>query len=234
MANNQQIARQQIGRPVLGLVTGMQAEVRQVSQTHRVRALCHGMGEACATSAAWKLAKSGVDYLVSFGCAGGLAPGLEPGDLIVPEEVIDNVIKGVEGARYACRLPQFLEARLGPKRHGVIVTTDHVVQSGLEKAALFAKTQAVAVDMESAAIAAVAREAGLHFFAVRVVADSSTRPVPEDLVRIIDDQGRVAYGRILSALLKNPALIGSLIALGLDNRRSMRRLKEIAFIMEKG
>jgi hypothetical protein len=61
---------------------------------------------------------------------------------------------------------------------------------------------AVAVDMESAAIAAVAAQAGVPFVALRVIVDGRDDAVPEGAESWIDERGNRRLASALAAVAK--------------------------------
>jgi len=104
------------------------------------------------------------------GFCGALDPTLQPGDVVVASEV-----RGADGTT-ACPSAGILVAALGRlgiiARLGPVVSVDHVV-SGRERARLRAETGAIAVDMESAWLAAAADDRPLAV--LRVVVDTPGR-----------------------------------------------------------
>ncbi|MEU2350945.1 4-hydroxy-3-methylbut-2-enyl diphosphate reductase [Modestobacter sp. NPDC049651] len=131
------------------------------------RVLRTGMGPA--RSAAADL--SGASAVLVAGVAGALDPALEPGDLVVAAE-----LRGPDGAVTPCPAAPLLAAALrrrGLRVHvGPLATVDGVV-TGRRRAEL-AATGALAVDTESAALAA---GAGVPVSAVRAVVDTPRHPL---------------------------------------------------------
>ncbi len=129
-----------------------------------------GMGLAQAGRSARRLSGAAVPpaAVVVAGLGGALAPGLEPGDLIVADRVVDPW--GNEVARSASA--PLLAGELGRKglRAGVgtVVSTDHIV-TGPERSTLSA-LGAVAVDMESTALARA--DWGAPLAVLRAISDS--------------------------------------------------------------
>ena len=77
----------------LGLVCGMEAEARALGALRRHPDLSLDISAAKpdrATVIAEQMARDGVDCLISWGIAGGLAPDIPSGALLVPEAVIDT------------------------------------------------------------------------------------------------------------------------------------------------
>jgi len=112
------------------------------------------------------------DALAVTGFAGALDPRIRPGSLVVATE-----IRGPDGA-VPCPSAELLAGlleRVGAPVHcGPLLTSDHVVLGRGERAAL-AATGALAVDMESAPLAAAA--AGRPYAVVRAIVDTPDRPL---------------------------------------------------------
>ena len=108
---------------------------------------------------------------VSAGLAGGLAPAVLPGDVVVASEVVvgDRRIPVPHAGELADRLRATgLRVHLGP-----MAASDHVVR-GTERQAL-ADRGCLAVDMESGALADLAT--GKPFAVARVVLDTPAHPL---------------------------------------------------------
>jgi adenosylhomocysteine nucleosidase len=101
-----------------------------------------------------------------------------------------------------------------------IHSADAPVTSPAQKARLFRTTGAVAVDMESEAVAEVAREAGVRFAVVRAIVDPAHRSLPRAIR---------ADGVDWLALLAQPGDWMKLMALARDWRRARRALRDVAF-----
>lgn len=137
-----------------------------------------GMGPRKATKLARTLRGSHFDALAVAGLCGALDDTLQPGDLVVATEV-----RGEAGTSLSCQSAPLLAGALrrrGLRVHtGALVTADHVV-TGAERARL--GREAIAVDMESAELAAGAD--GRPFAVVRAVVDSGSHPlVSRDTLR---------------------------------------------------
>jgi adenosylhomocysteine nucleosidase len=175
-----------------------------------------GMGLEKARAVSQWLIREGVAALVVSGVSGGLAPHLSPGDLVLADAVIQekgnrckqiwNGVAGFVDMAYGALLDGGIPAYRGP-----IISVQKPVLSGRNKEALFAKSKALAVDMESAAVATVARTAGLPFFALRAVCDSATRSISDDLFDCLNQKARVRLFHLLRTLLLKPAVMSELV-----------------------
>jgi nucleoside phosphorylase len=116
--------------------------------------------QAAANKAEIVLDTSPIDHLVVVGIAGGIGPSVDIGDLVIPELVLDL------STRIAYR-----PTNLGSKPlRGTLVTSDEVPVDLAEVARLESQG-AIAVDMETAAIAAVCERRGCPWSVFRAISD---------------------------------------------------------------
>lgn len=192
---------------LIGYVTGLAAEARLL------RGNLVAWGKDPEANARRLLAR-GADRLVSFGIAGGLDPALPPGTLVVATEVIGD------GERFPAQA-----WGCGKALRGAIAGSGHPLASPAAKARLYAATRAVAVDMESLAVARVAAEAGVPFMALRAIADPADRAVPGLALSALDAQGRPDLLRLAAGVLTDPEQIPQLWRLALDYRAALGALR---------
>jgi adenosylhomocysteine nucleosidase len=183
-----------------------------------------GIGPQAAGAAAEHLAWSGAAGLVSFGYAGALQGGLRSGTLILPDEILE-----ADGTRHRTDSAWLaaLSAAIAPEVPvvtGTLLSKPHMLTSAEDKHAAHAATGAVAVDMESGAIAAVAGRHGLPFIAVRAVLDEAAQTVPSAVLAAVDETGAVGLGRLVLALLARRREIATLIPLARAARASDQTL----------
>lgn len=206
-----------------GIVTGLASEAA-IARRLWPDALvaCAASRPALAAAEAERLADAGASPLLSFGIAGGLEPGLLPGSLIVATEII------ADDGRHPCdaALRDWLHALLPEARLAPVLGSDRPAASAADKAALYAQG-GIAVDMESAAIAAVARRRNLPFAVLRAIADPAERALPLAAMDAVDDRGKPALGRVLIALLRRPWELPALVRLGRDSRLAHDRLASL-------
>jgi adenosylhomocysteine nucleosidase len=225
--------------PRVGIVCALQAEARQLGparqRTESLAALADGtllhvsgMGSEAAEQGARALVEAGASALVSWGMAGGLDPALSSGTLCLPSEIIAPNGPAIQTTRlWRERLSAAVAARR-PAVCGRLVTSPRAVGSVEDKAALFRKTGAVAVDMESLAVAQVALSHGLPFLAVRVIVDSAGDVLPKAVTAAADAAGHLHVWRLLGALALAPAELMALIRLARRYRAATRCLAEVA------
>ncbi len=105
-----------------------------------------------------------------------------------------------------------------------------VLVDPLEKKALFCRTGAVAVDMESAAVATVAQKANVPFVAIRAIAESADMTIPRSLLTAVDEFGRLRPFVLVRRLAAHPRELLPLIHLGKGFRAAQATLSTVAHL----
>jgi adenosylhomocysteine nucleosidase len=167
--------------------------------------------------------------LVSFGFAGGLAPELARGTLIIGTEVVGEDWSSKPAAASRDLVEQFRAAadvEKLPVQQGRLVTSRSIVADPASKADLRDKSGASAVDMETVGIVEAADEASLPWVAVRAIVDSATDTLPPACVAMLHEDGHVAPGRLLRMMGRSPQLLWHLVWLAGDTAVAHRRLSQ--------
>ena len=201
----------------IGFVTGLTAEAQIAARSGGV-VRAGGGTPAGAERAARLLVAEGAQALVSFGLAGGLDPVLRPGTLVVPVEVAEN------GSVFSADAD--LAARFGGLTPHRLLAGDVIVPDAAAKQAARA-LGAHAVDLESGAVARVAREHALPFAIVRAICDPAERDLPPAATVALDQKGAIGLVRVLGSILVQPSQLRTLIALGGDVARARKTLVSV-------
>jgi adenosylhomocysteine nucleosidase len=234
-----QPAEQEVGLSHLGIIVGIPAEARSLAKysitddepirlREGVTLGVSGVGPRRAGLASRRLLEKGATALLSWGSAGGLSPKLSPGSLILPKIIIssDRSVYHADPSwhkKLCDRLTGHVELHTGP-----LAESATVVQTSAEKAILFRQTGAIGVDMESAAVAAVAQEARVPFVAVRVVADSVDIPLPSSALNACDEFGRLNFLKLIRGIAARPRELFPLFRLARDYRTAQKTLTLVA------
>jgi len=153
-------------------------------------------------------------WVISAGFAGGLAPQVNRYDMVVGNSVANEA-----GERLA------LDMKLDPAGQrglhvGRLLTVDRIVRTPQEKGALAARHDALAVDMETYAVAQVCRSERTRFMAVRVISDAAQDELPRDVERLIERKTMAGkLGAAAGAIVRRP-----------NSVKDLWRLKEQALI----
>lgn len=169
--------------PILRQVTGRRTHARITYgrwRKHRVALQAVGQGWS---QAYW----TAVDFFQATRCAGVIVTGFSGatkagwavGDMVMPDKVVDlrRDEDGVDGPSYRPPFPVAAwRARLG-MRGGVLGTVADVVVEPWDKAGFGSRLGVAAVDLETAAVAAVATHDDVPWVAARVILDPMDRPL---------------------------------------------------------
>jgi len=188
-----------------------------------------GMGAERATVAAQSMLKAGMDLLVSWGTAGAVAPHLHSGDLCVPEAILsyDGTVyqtakhwrSAVANKLVDCPCDIYL---------GQMADSMRVLTTAEEKAGINERNKSViAVDMESAAIAAVASAGEKPFIVIRVICDAASTVIPDIAIQITDAFGRVQYEKLAHQIITRPWQVPNLIRLAHGYRQAAQTMNWI-------
>jgi adenosylhomocysteine nucleosidase len=173
----------------------------------------HGIGHGRAADAA----RHAFDHLpapelvIGTGVVGALSSGLKPGDLVLSDRVLAIASDGRPADAFAIDDTHLRGARrsLAMARieysTGAILTAHRVLATGAEKRRAKESTGAIAVDMESAALAAEAVARGIPFLALRAVLDE----VDDEVfgAEMTDEEGNVRPIAATSFLMRHPATL---------------------------
>jgi len=200
--------------------TGLRAEARIAERSPGVTAVAGGGDEARLAALIDREIAKGSRGLISFGIAGALQPGLQPGTCIVGRAVLFEreriATDDVWSARMLAALPD--------ARRETVLGSSQAVGVVDEKAALHRETGAAIVDMESHVVARIAVARGLPFAVLRVIADSAEQSLPPAAVNGMKPDGTPDIGAVLKSLASQPKQLPDLMRTAFAARRAMAGL----------
>ena len=182
---------------------------------------------AAATTATALIERFNVRNIIFTGVAGGLGPGVNVGDVVVADSFLQHdldaspIFPKYEVPLYgASRFPtdaaltqQLAQAAATalpdvPVHRGLVVSGDRFVSTNAEaRAQQAALPDALAVEMEGAAIAQVCRDYGVPFAAVRTVSDRADDAAHGDFMKFVQEVASAHSAAIVSAFLRaSPAV----------------------------
>jgi adenosylhomocysteine nucleosidase len=110
-------------------------------------------------------------------------------------------------------LPESLAAACGVYV-GRLLTADRIIRLPDEKRALGEKHGALAVDMETIAVAAVCRRRDISFLAVRAINDAADDELPRDVEKLLAQKtGAARLGAAFGSILRRPSSVKDLLKL---------------------
>ncbi len=171
----------------------------------RVAVVEAGMGFARARRATQALYEGHSPcWLLSCGFSGALRSGIPIGSIVVGNSIVDQ---------HGQALQIDLQMASDPDRRlfvGRLLTADELVRSVSQKQLLGEQHDALAVDMESLAVAQVAHANKVRFMAVRVISDDLSADLPAEVLSVVGSTGGLRLGATIGALWKRPAAVKDL------------------------
>ena len=152
-------------------------------------------------------------WIVSTGFCGALVPNMQIGQIVVSNEVTN-----MDRDDLAIDIGMTSDASRG-LYVGRTLTVEKMIRTIAEKRALAEQSKAIAVDMETHAIAVLCRERKTRFLAVRAITDDLSSDLPAEVLSLVGETGAVRIGAAIGALWKRPT-----------SYRDMWRLREHAML----
>jgi len=201
-------------------VSGLAVEAR-IARTAGFAAVV-GAGDRERTAALAQAAAARTDCLVSFGIAGGLAPELEAGTIVVSGEVVSDGHHWAIEPSAREQLSRF--ARSIGAVEGVVLGASSILATQIEKEQARAATDALAVDLESDIVARIATALGIPFIVLRSIADTARRDLPPGALVPLTAEGRPDFSSILAAVLRRPFQVAGMIGLARETAIALAAL----------
>lgn len=151
-----------------------------------------------------ELSSSKLEAVVSTGYCGALDASFCESQIVVATKVLD--LATMESFDCGCVTTELEFAS------GLVASQDRVAIDAAEKRQLL-RHEAIAVDMESAGVAARTKAAGLSFYCIKVVSDRADEAFGFDFNRLRTEEGRMARGKISLHAVTHPKLIPELLRL---------------------
>lgn len=185
---------------------------------------------AAASTATLLIERFGAQAIVFTGVAGGLAPGVNVGDVVVAEDFLQHdldaspifpryEVPGSGRSRMACdaqlsqRLSQAAEEALAQHwpqarlHRGLVVSGDRFICAAEESRQLQQRLrqaghEALAVEMEGAAVAQVCADLGVPFAAMRTISDRADDGAHQDFTGFVQTVASRYAEQLMRALLR--------------------------------
>jgi hopanoid-associated phosphorylase len=218
--------------PVI-VVSGMAFEAR-IARGHGVETVYASRGDLLERALSDAVAR-GASGILSFGTAGGLAPALDPGTIVVAEAVDGPFGRLDTDPEWTERIEAALAASpLAAKLQiGVQAAVAAPLVNAQDKAALHRASGALAVDMDSHLAGAIAKSRGLPFAVCRAIVDPAGLSLPSAATAGFGEDGKTALGPILRELLRQPSQLGALIRLAGDAKAAKASLVQARHAIER-
>ena len=203
-----------------------------------VALLALGIGKECARIAAeMTIHCYRPDLIISAGFGGGLQPHVQDGDIVVGTEILelrrDESAEITWDSTHKSAHPTRLNGDGTPDlriHYGKIVTTNEMVLRAANKSRIGKATGALAVDMETSAVAAVCAARKTDLLGVRCITDNDHEDLPDEFNDFFV-LGQLQAKRVLSSCMRDPRVLMDLARLGYRAKhagRNLARFLEVA------
>jgi len=170
---------------------------REAVRSRDVTILHTGVGaKNCNEQLEILLHKTRPQLVTSSGFAGAVTDQLQVGDLILAENFSDSQLLATAARILRDREPRTVK----------LFTSTSIIDSAAERNEIARASGALAVDMETGAIANVCQAHGVPLISLRIISDTPSQPFPAPLSVLFDlERQRTNYGRLLSYIFRHPA-----------------------------
>lgn len=214
----------------VGVVSGLPRETAcfdVVPEAGRVFQASAGVGPVRAEAAAREFVADGARGLVSFGVAGGLSREAPAGSVVLADRVVDGTHSIAADEAWTARIRDLIGPDV-PLVSGRLAGTDRMVPTPEGKRRIFHETAAIACDMESHALARVARELDVPFVVIRAISDPHDRAVPKWVLKCLTPAGDVQMASLIGQAARRPWAWPNLIGLTRDSTKAFASLRGVA------
>jgi adenosylhomocysteine nucleosidase len=182
-----------------------------------VLAAMAGMGpDAAAAATRRMLDGGGIDHVVVVGIAGGIADGQAIGD-VVPVDVVIDDRTGAEYRPHPLGDGEGADPGARPAAGGGSLHTSPEFIADAERVAALRAQGVVALDMETAAVAAVCEERGVPWSVFRTISDRASDGLADEAVfGLAHPDGTPDLRAVARFVVRHPTRIPHLLRLGRD------------------
>ncbi len=202
---------------------------RTIAGDNEITVLLTGIGEQAATQAMGLMLRMADEdkyfgICISSGLAGALQQHLVPGDIIAPRMVradfrhadLKSDSLAVDEQLHRLALSE------GAKATDCLFTSDRVLLTAKQKQECSVKAQSV--DMESFEIVKEACAWGARSVVLRAISDSANEDLPVNFNLTLTKTSQISHSKVILQLLKNPAVLPSLLRFGRQSRKAAEGL----------
>jgi hopanoid-associated phosphorylase len=201
-------------------VTGLVREARIVRGERVVTLVGGGDAGGLKKQLDTILPEKGVSGVISIGLAGGLSPDLRPGGIVIGSEVVSGTERYETDSDWLQRMWRAIPR----SKPGIVAGSDTIIMHRPDKTALYERTGAVSVDMESHIAARAAHQFNKPFAVLRVVCDPGDRTLPPAALIAMKADGSVDIQAVLRSVAAHPRQIPDLLYLARASAAAFRTL----------
>jgi len=207
---------QAAGHRKRSLVSGRKRFSSQIAG-HDIVLVEGGMGMLNAGWAAMALATERPDLMISAGFGGAVVPGLQVGDVVMAQQVLQWEGSGFEEIAVGFFGLNRIASDLGLSL-GTYISCNEILEKRALASLLPNSAANPLLEMETAAVARVAAAQGIPFLAIRSISDPAEEELEFSIDEFCDDRMRIRPARVLATILARPRIIPQLLRLARTSR----------------
>jgi len=148
-----------------------------------------------------------VKQILIAGLGGSLSPQFHIGDLFIPQ----GLVSSEKSTEISC--DTFLKRKQSDHSENILLSSSEPVTTVASREQWHARTGAECVDMESYALAEIARQRGINFCVIRAVSDDLQSELDPRLFDLLKQTGEPNIQKLLVNIMKSPGLLLTLYSM---------------------
>ena len=219
------------------MITALQSEAASLGNLLNNKNVVHrisGIGPTAAKNTSNELCVNGCSALISFGYAGALSSILQSGTLVIGHSASNGKKTINIQSALLNKLHLILDQEMKvPIYRAAFLTTTSPLLTKMQKTDYNPDGNWSAVDMESFAVAEVAKQYGVPILIIRAILDDLDTIIPAGTTKIIDAKGRLKLFPTIYAVSKNPIDLQYFLKLAVARSKADRTLRRAAAIIAR-
>ncbi|GFE59321.1 hypothetical protein [Geobacter sp. AOG1] len=200
-----------------------------------------GLGpEKAARATATLIATVAPDFVINFGLAGAVTPGLGIGDVVIAQRLLfarERLFSEQQGLspELAGTAIGLLQSKLAGTSfqvcRGTCVTAGTILAKRDTARLLPAGVVNPVLEMETAAVAKIAAREGIPLLAVRAISDDAAEELEFNITDFTDRNMNIRVHRVLWSLTRRPWLIPQLVRLARNSKQAGETLARVVEVL---
>jgi adenosylhomocysteine nucleosidase len=183
------------------------------------------------------------DVILNFGFGGAVLPGPNVGDIVMADRLLlyqERLFTDQAGLspelseELASLLELHCRGKSYPFHRGTFVTSGEIVGKQIIAGLLPVTAATPVLEMETAAVAEVARSRNVPLAAIRAISDGSEEELDFSIADLTDRAMRISVRKVLWTIAKKPRIIPQLVRLGRNSRLAGENLATVVMAVLEG
>jgi adenosylhomocysteine nucleosidase len=181
-----------------------------------------------------------IGIILNIGLGGAPLPDLSVGDIVVAGRLLffkERLFSEQQGLDARISV-DCISALQGERSFGVYLGTSITVAEILDKKSLAAlipsDVRYPVIEMETTAVARIAREQKIPLVAIRAISDGADEELGFSITEFTDKKMNISPWRVLGTIARKPRITPQLVRLGINSRRAGENLATVVLAVIEG